>query len=136
MGLRQLLFLVLGVCVFGVGASVGVISGQQEASSENRDQIVTELLRFAIDAQSFYARPVEENGGGGSFLLLTTTGRGIGELTPSSPNTHADFYIKKSGCSSAVQIVGIGVVPGNNPRLPVRAMITVYADSSSISILN
>ena len=136
MALRQILLMVLGVCILGIVASVGAISLQQQPAAENRNELVTELLRYAAEAQSFYGRPLEHGGGEGSFLLLTTTSNGLERFCPPLQNVHGDFHLKRTGCSSSVQIVGIGVVPGIDPRLPVRAMITVYAESSSVSILN
>ena len=136
MAQRQILLMVLGVCILGIVASVGAISLQQEPAAENRNELVTELLRFAAEAQSFYGRSLEQGGGEGSFLLLTATSNGLGRFSPPLQAVHGDFHLKRTGCSSSVQIVGIGVVPGIDPRMPARAMITVYAESSSVLILN
>ena len=136
MAQRQILLMVLGVCILGIIVSVGAISSQQEPAAENRNELVTELLRFAAEAQSFYGRSLEQGGGEGSFLLLTTMSNGLQRFSPPLQNVHGDVHLKRTGCSTSLQIVGIGMVPGIDPRLPVRVMITVYAESSVVSILN
>jgi type II secretory pathway pseudopilin PulG len=136
MAQRQILLLVLGVCILGIVMSVGAISLQQQSATENRNEVVTQLRRYATDVQSFYRRPLEEGGGGGSFLILTATPNGLNRFSAPPKTVHGDFNLRKTGCASAAQIIGIGVVSGNNPRLPVRAMITVYPDSSFVSVLN
>ena len=136
MGQQQILFLFLGVCVLGIAISVGFIAVQQEASHENRTVLIEELHRFGTLAQEFYKRPFEERGGSGSFLPLTSVSHGISVLSPTRSKVHGDFFIKKSRSSSSLQIVAIGVVPGSDPRLPVRAMITVYPDSTAVTTLN
>lgn len=136
MGQQQILFLILGVCVLGIVLSIGVINVQQEASQENRAYLVAELERLATLAQEFYRRPFEDSGGEGSFLSLTGVDQGIDVLSPIRSKVHGDFFIKKTHSSTSLQIVAIGVVPGRDPRFPVRAMITVLSDSTSVSILN
>ena len=136
MGQQQILFLIFGVCVLGIAISVGFISVQQEASHENRGLLVAELQRLGALAQEFYKRPFEDRGGGGSFLPLTSVSQGISVLSPTRPRVHGDFFIKKSASIGSLQIVAIGVVPGNDPRFPVRAMITVYPDSTAVATLN
>jgi len=133
---RQILILVLGLCLLGIAVSVGAIALQQEPAEKNRNEIVTQLLSIAADAQSFYRRPLVQGGGEGSFLLLTAVPHGLNRLPSLSEKVHGDFHVKQNGCSTAVQIIGVGVVPGSDQRLPVRAMVTVYPESSVISVLN
>jgi hypothetical protein len=136
MGQQQILFLILGVCVLGIAVSVGVIALQQEASHENRAILIAELQRLGTLAQEFYKRPFEDRGGGGSFLPLTGVSHSVSVLSPTPSKAHGDFFIKKTSSCTSVEIVAIGVVPGNDRILPVRAMITVYPESTAVSILN
>lgn len=136
MGQQQILFLILGVCVLGIALSVGVITVQQEASQDNRAHLVSELQYLGTLAQDFFRRPFDDGGGGGSFLPLTSVAQGVNVLSPVPSTVHGDFFFVKTDSDSSLQIVAIGVVPGKDPRFPVRSMITVYPDSTAISILN
>ncbi len=136
MAQRQILLLVLAVCILGIAVSVGAISLQRQSAAENRDEVVNELLRYATEVQSFYRRPLNDGGGEESFLLLTAVPNGLSRFKPPGRTVHGDFHLRKTGCAVAVQIVGIGVVSGYDPRLPVRAMITVFPERSLVTILN
>jgi len=136
MGQQQILLLILGVCVLGITVSVGVITVQQDASYENRALLISELRHLGARAQEFYRRPIEDGGGNQSFLPLTIVPRDISVLSAIPSKVHGDFYIVRSNSCTSMQIIANGVVPGIYPRFPVRVMLTVYPDSSSISILN
>lgn len=136
MGQQQILFLILGVCVLGIAISVGVITVQEEPATENREYVIAQLHQLADEAQVYYARSSEANEGAGTFLELTLFSNGINALTARSSTHRGDFAVRQTGTSNSLQIVGIGVVPGHDTHLPVRAMITVWPDSTALAVLN
>ena len=136
MGQQQILFLILGVCVLGIAISVGFITVQEEPASKNREYVVAQLYQLADEAQLYYARSSEANEGAGTFLELTLFSKGINSLTTRPSTVRGDFAIRQTGTSNSLQIVGIGVVPGDDTHLPVRAMLTVWPDSTALTVLN
>lgn len=136
MGQQQILMLVLAVCIIGTVASVGVISMQQELIPNGRDVLIEDLQALAREARMFYHRPAHLNGGGGSFLLLTAVPHSITRLTPTPHSPRGEYYIRTTGRAKSVEIVGIGLQPGIDKRLPMRASITVWPDMEEVRILN
>lgn len=136
MGHQQLLLTLLAVCVVGIMLSVGVITLQEALRPDNRTELVRDLQSIAREAQTFYRRPLDLGGGEGTFLGLTTNMEGIRKLTTHPSTVNGDFFIRKSGNIHTVEILGIGVTPGRDPRYPVRFAITVWADSTALIPLN
>jgi hypothetical protein len=136
MGQQQILFLILGVCILGIAISVGVISVQEEPATENREYVIAQLRQLGKEAQAYYARSAGANEGAGTFLELTLLSKGIDALTATPSTPRGEFAIRQTGTCNSLQIVGIGVVPGDDTHLPVRAMITVWPDSTALTVLN
>ena len=136
MGQQQILFLLLAVCILGIVMSVGIITKQKEILPNSRSHIIEELTGIAERAQSFYRKPVEAGGGNGSFLRLTATTNGICKLTTKATTPFADYFLPKTNSGSYVRLIAIGFEPGINPNLPVRVTMTVWAESTRVSILN
>jgi hypothetical protein len=135
-GQQQLLFLVLGVCIIGIGVSVGLINLQGLAVEDQRTAIMDELHQLGVKAQTYYRKPFDFGGGGGSFLRINMLPNGIEALggLPSSP--HAEFLIRRSGNSSRTQILAVGTAGGIDPALPIRMVMTVWPDSTHTDVLN
>jgi hypothetical protein len=136
MGKQQILFLILGVCIIGVAMSVGAILVQPDGNVDYRHLMRTELMRLANAAQAYRTRPYESGGGDGTFLGLTATPVGISLLTQNRCTPFGEFFIARDGNAEFVQLVVIGKAPGNDPRKPMKMMLTVFTDHSSIAILN
>jgi hypothetical protein len=136
MGQQQILFLILAVCIIGIAMSTGIIVLQSDSSVDYRQAISTDLKILASEAQAYRHRSFEEGGGDGSFIGLTATPQGIEKLTKTRLTSHADYSIKKSGNSHFVQIMAIGHSPGNDARKPIKMLITVFAETTSIAVLN
>jgi type II secretory pathway pseudopilin PulG len=135
-GHQQLLFTLLAVCVVGIMISVGVITLQEALRPDNRTQLTTDLLALAREAQAFYRRPMEQGGGEGTFLGLTTNMKGIQRLTSRPSNAHGDYFVKRAGNLHSVELLGVGVTPGRDPRYPVRLAMLIWPDSTIITTLN
>lgn len=136
MGHQQLLFTLLAVCVVGIMISIGVITLQEALRPDNRTELVQDLRELAREAQVFYRRPLEQGGGEGTFLGLTQNMQGIRKLTPRPSSVHGDFFVKRAGNLHTVEILGVGVTPGRDPRHPVRLAIVVWPDSTALVTLN
>lgn len=136
MGQQQLLLLILGVCVVGVAISVGIISLQDAATPDNREIMIGELRELARAAQSYYRRPFVYGGGNGSFLSLTAVPRSITQLTATPSTKYGEYFISKNGRSGSLEIIGIGMEPGEDSRFPVRVAMTVWPDSVAVRVLN
>ena len=135
MGQQQVLFLALCICVLGIACSAFLIATQADVQT-NREVLVNDLRQLAVKAQQYYARPFEQDGGGDSFIGLLKGVRGIQALQASFPTTHGEFFVAKSGTESHVQLLAVGTERGIDPSMPTRVLMTVWADSTAISILN
>ncbi len=136
MGQQQILFLILAVCIIGIAVSVGVIKAQQGDLDDRRDVVIEELERLASKAQEYYRRPLHEGGGDGSFLRLTARPGGIKSLMDAPSTKYGDFFVKMSRASSHLQLIGVGLDRGLDPHYPVRIIMTVWPENTSVTILN
>lgn len=133
---QQILFLILGACIIGIALSVGVIAVQANSGVDYRSALYTDLKKIADEARTYRARPYEEDGGDGTFIGLTSTPQGLEKLTSSSVLPAGKFSIVKSGNTQSVQILAIGFSPGTDPRKPIKMLMTVFAETTSIAVLN
>ncbi len=136
MGHQQLLLTLLAVCVTGILVSVGVITVQDALAPDNRLELMQDLSSIATEAQAFYKRPISRDGGEGTFLGLTANRDGIRKLTPRPSSTHGDLFVKKAGDAHSVQFLAVGVDRGLDPRYPIRLLMTVWPDSTALTVLN
>jgi hypothetical protein len=67
MGTTQLLLIVLGVVIVGVGIAVGIGMFGATSIDSNRSAIVEDLQNIAVDAYSFKTRPTTMGGGSGQY---------------------------------------------------------------------
>ena len=136
MGQQQILFLILGVCIIGIAISTGIIIIQSDPSINHRQTIYSDLKNLAAEAQAYRQRSFEEGGGDGTFIGLTSTLQGIEKLTKTRLTPHAEYEIKKSGNSHSIEIIAVGHSPGNDTRKPIKMLMTVFPESTSIAVLN
>lgn len=135
MGQQQFLFLALCICILGIYCSARLIDVQGK-SQTNREVIINDLYQIADEAQKYYRRLFENDGGDGSFIGLSKGVRGIQTLQVFFPTSHGEFFVSKSGTESYVQILAVGVERGRDPSVPMRVLMTVWADSTAVFILN
>lgn len=132
MGQQQILFVILAVCIIAIAVSVGLISVTGSAVSDNRLGVESDLHAIAQRAQA-YAR---ENVESASFLLLNHTPDALRLLGFSSSNAHGDFFVKRGVSSRTIQFVGVGIEAGYDQKRPIRMMVTVWRDSTALTVLN
>lgn len=145
MGTQQLLLIVLGVIIVGVAIAVGITLFKSHAESSNRDQVVSDLENLGSVAQQYYRKPVSFGGGGYDFkgfnLAPLDTGNGNGSYSvsttlPSGAGFVAGNTTTISGPEQRIYITGCGKELGFNSSDPVKAFLTVTADSLNVVILN
>ena len=136
MGQQQILFLILGICVIGIAVSAGAIAFQSDGGIDQRQLLYDEMNKLALRAQAFRSSPLEQNGGDGTFFGLTATPHGIARLMPTSTTPFGEFHISRSGNRHSVEMTVIGTHPGNDPRKPIKLIMNVWRDKSSITSLN
>ena len=135
MGQQQILFVILAVCIIAVTLSIGVISSAGNSIGDDRVLLAQDLRAIASKAQE-YCRVPAERGGGVSFYALNKLTDALGRLGCSSSNGHGDFFVRKSTNPSRLQVIAVGIRPGFNQSRPMRLMITVWSDSTALSVLN
>jgi hypothetical protein len=127
MGQQQLLLIVLGVIVVGIAVVVGINLFNANATSANRDGVVSDLNNLGAMAQQFYKKPISMGGGGNTFTGWT--------IPTGLDSTANGAYVPTVGATS-VSIVGTGTEPGNDGTNPVQATATVTATSISVAVNN
>lgn len=65
MGQQQLLLLVLGTVIVGLGVVAGIDAFNSNQESSNQDALVNQAVRVASDAQAWMQKPEAYGGGGG-----------------------------------------------------------------------
>ncbi len=136
MGQQQLLFLILGACIFGIAISIGVIAVQSNSHVDYRAVLHSELQTIAAEARAYRARTFEDEGGDGTFIGLTSTPEGMAKLNAHRSMPAGKFSIVKSGNSNSVHVLAVGFSSGIDPRKPMKMLMTVFPESISISVLN
>ena len=135
MGQQQILFVILAVCIIAIALSIGVISSTGHSLLDDRMMLAQDLRLIAEKAQDYAKLPIEQ-GGGVSFFALSRLPAALEQLGCFSSNSHGDFFVKKSMNPSRLQIVAVGIRQGYDQKRPMRLMISVWPDSTALSVLN
>ena len=127
MGQQQLLLIVLGVIVVGIAVVVGINLFNANATSANRDGVISDLNNLGAMAQQYYKKPTSMGGGGNTFT---------GWVIPTGLDSTANGSYAPTVSVSQVTIVGTGTEPGTDGTNPVQATATVTANTISVSVGN
>lgn len=127
MGQQQLLLIVLGVIVVGIAVVVGINLFNANATSANRDGVISDLNNLGAMAQQYYKKPVSMGGGGNTFTSWTI---------PSGLDSTANGTYSPTVSAQQVVIVGTGTETGNNGTSGVKATATVGPSSISVVVNN
>ena len=130
MGQQQLLLIILGVIVVGIAVAVGITMFQDNAVSANRDAVTNDLVNLASRAQQYYRRPTALGGGGNQFTGVT-----LAKLTSKGSNANGT-YTCGTPTTSSVVLTGIGVEKGNDNSAKINMTMTVFADSTYVTVVN
>ena len=127
MGQQQLLLIVLGVIVVGIAVVVGINLFNANATSANRDGVISDLNNLSAMGQQYYKKPTSMGGGGNSFT---------GWTIPTGLDSTANGTYAATVAAASITIVGDGTEIGNDGSSPVQATATVTANSISVQVNN
>lgn len=131
MGQQQLLLIVLGVIVVGIAVVVGINLFNANATSANRDGVISDLNNLGAMAQQFYKKPTSMGGGGNSF----TPAAGSWSIPTGLDSTANGTYLE-TPADQTVTIVGTGTEPGDDGTNPVQATCTVTPTTIVVAVNN
>jgi hypothetical protein len=127
MGQQQLLLIVLGVIVVGIAVVVGINIFNANATSANRDGVISDLNNLGAMAQQYYKKPTSMGGGGNDF-----TGWSI----PTGLDATANGTYTVVVAAAQVDITGTGTEIGDDGATNVQAVAAVTATSIVVSVSN
>ena len=127
MGQQQLLLIVLGVIVVGIAVVVGINLFNANATSANRDGVISDLNNLGAMAQQYYKKPTSMGGGGNTFT---------GWTIPTGLDSTANGTYSPTVSATSVSIVGTGTEPGDDGSSNVQATATVTATTISVAVNN
>ena len=127
MGQQQLLLIVLGVIVVGIAVVVGINLFNANATSANRDGVISDLNNLGAMAQQYYKKPTSMGGGGNTFTSWS--------IPTGLDSTANGTYAPTVGAQS-VTIVGTGTETGDDGTNPVQATATVGPNTISVAVDN
>jgi hypothetical protein len=127
MGQQQLLLIVLGVIVVGIAVVVGINLFNANATSANRDGIVSDLNNLGAMSQQFFKKPTSMGGGGNKFT---------GWTIPTGLDSTANGTYTATVAAATVTLVGLGTENGTDGTNPVKATATVTGNSITVAVNN
>ncbi|MEW6509921.1 MAG: hypothetical protein AB1428_03065 [Bacteroidota bacterium] len=129
MGSQQLLLIAVGLVIVSIMIAVGISMFQDQATSNNRDEVANDLAHFAALARAYYRRPQVFGGGGNSFRGLT-----MARITSRPTNDNGTYSLSPdpvTGTVDHITLTGIGKESGYDGNY-VRVVMLVYADSVAV----
>ena len=127
MGQQQLLLIVLGVIVVGIAVVVGINLFNANATSANRDGVISDLNDLGAMAQQYYKKPTSMGGGGNTFT---------GWTIPTGLDSTANGTYSATVAAQTVTITGTGTELGNDGSNPVQAQASVGPNTITVSVTN
>jgi Tfp pilus assembly protein PilE len=126
MGQQQLLLIVVGLIIVGIAIVVGVNVFSTSAVNVKRDNVISDLLHLASEAQRYYKTPKEMGGGSHGFT---------GWVIPKSLATNANGHFTVALQANNAVITGIGneVMQGSDS---VEVQMTVTGNSFTTNIIH
>jgi Tfp pilus assembly protein PilE len=126
MGQQQLLLIVVGLIIVGIATVVGINVFATSAVNAKRDNVISDLLHLASEAQRYYKTPKEMGGGSRGFT---------GWVIPKSLATNENGNFTVATQADNVVITGIGneLVLGTDS---VEVQMTVTGNSFTTNIIH
>ncbi len=137
MGQQQLLLIVLGVIIVGIAIVVGINLFNANATSSNRDAVISDLNNLAAMAHQFYMKPSSMGGGNNSYSTWDITTSGFTKVSSTSVSTANGTYTLTSGDQTCT-IVGVGNKVGKDGAAFVKAtmIVKVAPTADSVAVNN
>ena len=127
MGQQQLLLIVLGVIVVGIAVVVGINLFNANATSANRDGVISDLNNLGAMGQQFYKKPTSMGGGGNAFT---------GWTIPTGLDSTANGTYTKTVAAQTLTLIGTGNEIGTDGTEKVKATATVTGNSITVAVDN
>jgi len=127
MGQQQLLLIVLGVIVVGIAVVVGINLFNANATSANRDGVISDLNNLGAMGQQYYKKPTSMGGGGNAFT---------GWTIPTGLDSTANGTYTKTVAAQTLTLVGTGNEIGTDGTEKVKATATVTGNSITVAVDN
>ena len=127
MGQQQLLLIVLGVIVVGIAVVVGINLFNANATSANRDGVISDLNNLGAMGQQYYKKPTSMGGGGNTFT---------GWTIPTGLDSTANGTYTKTVAAQTLTLIGTGNEIGTDGTEKVKATATVTGNSITVAVDN
>lgn len=126
MGQQQLLLIVLGVILVGIAVAVGINMFSANSLEQKRNEITSEGVILASEAQLFYRKTVSFGGGGRTFT---------GWTVPSQyqPTAAGNFTATVTAQEVIITCIGNEDVTAG---VPVEVKITVHEDDWFTTVIH
>lgn len=126
MGQQQLLLVIVGVIIVGIAVITGINLFMSNAVDQKRNNIISDCIHLAAEAQQYYMRPTELGGGSEEFT---------GWIIPPNLRTNQNGRFIATVYSDSVVISGIGneVVTGGDS---VEVLVSILPKSYNVRIIH
>lgn len=105
MGQQQLLLIVLAIILVGIAIAISTTLFDSNATSSNRDAVISDLNHLGAIAIEYYKKPKNLNGGGNKFT---------GWKLPAELDTTANGNYVLTVSAQSITIRGYGVTRASN----------------------
>ena len=120
-------YMQIGVIVVGIAVVVGINLFNANATSANRDGVISDLNNLGAMSQQYYKKPTSMGGGGNTFTAWTI---------PTGLDSTANGTYTATVSATTVTIVGAGTEIGSDGSNPVQATATVTGNTISVAVNN
>lgn len=133
MGQQQLILLVLGIVIVGLGVVVGLDAFDENQRRTSVDALTQDIVRIAGDAQAWRMKPDTFGGGGGAFAGISFDGLGYAVADGAYTTTTGTFTMAVDG--QDLTVVGIDERLGTGAAarvcgLTANDIVTVAGDDT------
>ncbi len=133
MGQQQLILLVLGIVIVGLGVVVGLEAFDENQRRTSVDALTQDVVRIAGDAQAWRLKPATFGGGGGAFTGVSFAGLGYAETSGTYTTTTGAFTMGVDADDLTIVGVHAGHGTGAAARvcgLTANDIVTVAGDAT------
>ena len=133
MGQQQLILLVLGIVIVGLGVVVGLQAFDENQRRTSVDALTQDVVRIAGDAQAWRLKPRTFGGGGGAFTGVSFADLGYAETSDTYTTITGTYTMAVDGSDLIVVGVNDGHGTGAAARvcgLTANDIVTVAGDET------
>ncbi len=130
------MLIVLSVIIVGIAVAVGITMFNAQATSANRQAILSDMNQFAAQALAFYKTPSNYGGGDNSW---TSDPLNVGLFLGYNYNETTDQITTENGIytfsvsADVLTITGVGNETGNDGSNSVQATMQITGSTHSIN---